>query len=407
MGYTKDVIKGASWLGAFKFFTRFLSFFRTIIVARILSPYQFGIFGIATLILSLIEILTETGINVFLVQKKEDVDKYINTAWVVSILRGFLISIFIIMGSKFVSDFFKNPEVFPLLILIGAVPFIRGFINPSITYFQKKLQFHKEFYYRSSIFFVETLIAVLLVIMMRNPVALIYGLIGGAIFEVIISFLFVKPRPGFKFNKKIFSEIVSSGKWVTASGVFTYLFQNADNIIVGRMLGTASLGIYDMAYSIAILPISEISDIALRVTFPIYVKISEEKERLKKAYIKTTLLIAVLVLPVLFLFLMFPEQLILLFLGQKWIEAADILRVLAIFVVIATLGSASSSVFYAVKKQKYVTTITAISFAVMAVSVIPLIIAFGLVGAGIAEILGSISAIPFVVYYLLKVFSQK
>ena len=70
MGYTKEAIKGVSWLGAFRLFARVLSFLRTIIVARILSPAQFGVYGIAALALSLIEILTETGINVFLVQNK-------------------------------------------------------------------------------------------------------------------------------------------------------------------------------------------------------------------------------------------------------------------------------------------------------------------------------------------------
>ncbi|MEK7502621.1 MAG: oligosaccharide flippase family protein [Patescibacteria group bacterium] len=407
MGYTKEAIRGASWLGAFKIFARTLSFLRIIIIARILSPSQFGVYGVATLVLALIEILTETGINIFLVQKKEHAENYLSTAWIVSILRGFLISLVIFSSSFFVAGFFKSQEVLPLLMLISLVPAIRGFINPSIVYFQKNLNFHKEFYYRSSVFLIETVISILCVIVLKDPIALIYGLIGGSIFEVIISFLFVKPRPDFKFKKQLFSEIISSGKWVTASGIFTYLFLNADNIVVGRVLGTASLGIYDMAYSIAILPISEVSDIVLRVTFPVYVRISEEKERLKKAYIKTTLLIAVLVLPVLFLFLVFPEQLILLFLGRQWTDAADILKVLAIFAVISTIGSTSSAVFYAVKKQKYVTIISAISFVVMITSIIPLISAFGLVGAGIAVIFGSISATPFVVYYLLKVFSEK
>src|SRR3989344_9285412 len=149
MGYTKEAIKGVSWLGAFRLFARVLSFLRTIIVARILSPSQFGVYGIATLLLSLIEILTETGINVFLIQKKDDIDRYINTAWIVSIIRGLLISIVIISSARFVSDFFRNPEVFPLLMLIGVVSFIRGFINPSVVKFQKELNFNKEFYYRS------------------------------------------------------------------------------------------------------------------------------------------------------------------------------------------------------------------------------------------------------------------
>lgn len=403
MGYTREAIKGISWLGAFRLFTRVLSFLRTIIIARILSPSQFGVYGIATLLLSLIEILTETGINVFLIQKKEDIGRYINTAWIVSIIRGFLISTVIIISARFVSDFFRNPEVFPLLMLISVVSFIRGFINPSVVKFQKELNFNKEFYYRSSIFLIETIASILLLLVMKNPIALIYGLLAGAIFEVIISFKFIKPVPTFNYNGKFLKEIMSNGKWVTGAGIFGYLFQNGDNVVVGRVLGTGPLGIYDMAYSISTLPLNEVSDIVARVTFPVYVKISDDKKRLRRAYIRTILLTALFALPLLLLLLLFPQQLILLFLGPNWIEAADVLRVLAVFSMLSILGSPSGAVFYAVKKQKYLTVISIVSFVVMIASIFPLINQFGLIGAGIAAILGSLAALILMIYYLIKV----
>src|SRR3989344_3487262 len=119
MGYTKEAIKGVSWLGAFRLFTRLLSFLRTIVIARILSPSQFGVYGIAVLALSLVEILTETGINVFIVQRKENIRKYINTAWIISIIRGVLISSLIFISSFFVSAFFKSPDALSLLMLVS------------------------------------------------------------------------------------------------------------------------------------------------------------------------------------------------------------------------------------------------------------------------------------------------
>ncbi len=403
MGYTKEAIKGISWLGAFRLFTRALSFLRTIIIARILSPSQFGVYGIAALVLSLIEILTETGINVFLIQNKEDISKYIGTAWIVSIIRGVLISALIFALSFFVSAFFNSPDALALLMLVSVVPLVRGFINPSIARFQKDLHFHKEFFYRSGIFLIETVVAIALVVMIKSPIALIYSLIAGAIFEVVISLLVVKPAPVIEFNKKIFKKIVSHGKWITGSGIFSYLFQNADNMIVGKMLGIGPLGIYDMAYNISTLPLNEISDIVARVTFPVYVRISDDKRRLRRAYLRTIFVTTVLVSPILLLFLLFPKQLIIIFLGSKWIQAADILRVLAIFAMFSILGSPSGAVFYAVKKQKYLTFISAISATVMIISIFPFIKIFGLIGAGMAVILGSLAVFPLMIYYLIKV----
>lgn len=403
MGYTREAIKGFSWLGAFRLFTRALSFLRTIIVGRILSPTQFGVYGIAALVLSLIEILTETGINVFLIQNKENIGKYISTAWIISIIRGVLIFSLIFSSSFFVAGFFKSPDALALLMLVSLVPLIRGFINPSVAKFQKDLQFHKEFYYRSGVFLIETITAISLIVIIKNPIALIYSLISGAIFEVIMSLLFINPVPIMKFSKKIFKEIISQGKWITGAGIFSYLFQNADNAVVGKTLGTGTLGIYDMAYSISTLPLNEISDIVARVTFPVYVRMSDDKKRLRWAFTKTIILTSLLVFPILLLFLLFPEQLILLFLGANWIQATNILRILAIFAIFSILGSPSGALFYAVKKQKYLTIISIVSFVVMIVSIFPLINQFGLVGAGIAVILGSFAALPLMIYYLIKV----
>lgn len=406
MGYTKEAIKGVSWLSAFRLVARGLSFIRTLVIARILSPYQFGVYGIAGLVLALIEILTETGINVFLIQKKDDIGRYINTAWIVSIIRGALISMIILVSSKAVSIFFKNPDVVPLLLIISTVPLIRGFINPSIVRFQKELNFNKEFSYRSSIFLIETAISIVLLFILKNPIALIYGLVGGAIFEVFISFQFASPKPVLKFQKDIFKEIIVRGRWITSGGILGYLFENADNMVVGRILGASSLGIYDMAYSISMLPISEVSDIVARVTFPVYVKISSDLERLKKAYIKTSVITLVLVVPILLLLLLFPKELILIVLGAKWIAAENVIRIIAIFALVSSLSSPTGAVFFALERQKYQTLLTGIGLFVMLASIVPLVNSYGIVGAGVAATIGSAITLPFRIYFLAKVFTR-
>jgi O-antigen/teichoic acid export membrane protein len=380
MGYLRIAAIGASWIGALKIFSRGISILRTVILARILSPSQFGVFGIATLALSMIETLTETGINVVLVQKKESIEEYINTAWIISIARGFVIFLVIFLSAGFVSNFFKSKEAYQLLLLVSFVPLIRGFINPAIAKFQKELKFQKEFYYRLSILLVEAIISLILVIITKNTISLVWGLIGGAVFEVMISFIVVRPIPVLKFNKVIFREIISRSKWITSSGIFGYLFANGDNIVVGKALGTSSLGIYDMAYTIALLPTTELAEVVARVTFPVYVQFSEDKRRLMRAYIKTTSLIALITFPIVLLFFIFPTQLIHVFLGDKWLEAAGILQIMSIFAFIAAVFSPSGAVFYSVKKQKYNFIISVIAFFVMIIMIYPLVLNWGLIG---------------------------
>ncbi|MEK7470665.1 MAG: oligosaccharide flippase family protein, partial [Patescibacteria group bacterium] len=149
MGYFKETLSGLGWMSTLRVIVRGLAIVKIAILARILLPSQFGTYGIALLVLGLLEMLTETGINVFLIQEKDTLEEYLDSAWVVSILRGILISIVILISVPFVVWFFGSPQVSSLLYLIAGVGFIRGFINPMAVKFQKSLEFKKEFSFQS------------------------------------------------------------------------------------------------------------------------------------------------------------------------------------------------------------------------------------------------------------------
>ena len=150
MGYSSEAIKGVSWVSLLRFVFRSSGFLRTAVLARLLTPHQFGLFGVAAIVLGLVEMFTETGINVFLIQMREKniLDKYIDTAWTVSIIRGLIIGLLIIITSPLIAKFFNSPTSIYLLMLISLVPIIRGFINPAIVNFQKHLRFQNDFWFR-------------------------------------------------------------------------------------------------------------------------------------------------------------------------------------------------------------------------------------------------------------------
>ena len=404
MGYLKDTIKGVSWMGGFRLFSRLIALGRTAILARLLLPAQFGVYGIATLALVFLEIFTETGINVFLVQEKKNIDEYINTAWVVSIVRGTLISLLILLVTPLIISFFNSPDARPLLLLISLVPFLRGFINPSIVKFQKELQFNKEFWFRSSIFIFDSTVAVILVLLTHSPIGLIWGFLAGVVLEIILSFIFVKPTPKFTFEKDKVKEIIGRGKWVTASGVFGYLASQGDDAVVAKILNTASLGLYQMAYRLSMLPGTEITEVASKVTFPVYVRISSDKKRLLKAYIKTVTGVALLVIPVGLMLFIFPKQIINIVLGNRWIEAAPALKILAVFGAVGAIAGTRNVVFYSLKRQDIVARISFIKFLVLAVTIVPLTINYGIIGAALSSLISVIIILPFTVYYLIRVF---
>ncbi len=404
MGYKKDVIKGISWIGLLRFATKAVGFLEAIILAKILVPAQFGAYGIALLALGLLEVITESGVNIVLVQEKE-IDKHINSAWIVSICRGILISVILFACAQFISNFFRSEESLPLLQLISVVPLIRGFINPAVVKLQKELRFAKDFMFRFVILFIDTFISIVATYILQNPIGIIIGLLTGVLVELLASFVIISPRPELKFEIKYISKILNRGKWVTVSTIFDYLFHNADNIVVGKLLGAASLGVYQLAYSIAAIPLIEIGRVFVHVTVPILINISSDRKRLKNAYFKTIAGISLITAPFALLFASFP-QIFTIILGEKWAGLTVVVPILAVLGFIKSVSLSSTALFLSVKKQEYTTIITLVNILGLIVSVIPLSLAYGIFGAGLSALIGSLIAIPFIIYYTHKAFGQ-
>lgn len=406
MGYTKDTIKGVSWIGLLRMSTRGVSFLRTLILARLLSPAQFGIFGIAILVTAFLEILTETGINVILIQEKEDIKKYINSAWIVSIIRGFLIGLIIFLSASFIANFFNSLPSEILIQLISLVPLIRGFINPFSIKFQKHLEFHKEFWYRLVIFSFDAVIATLFAYITQNAISLVFGLIAGALLEVLLSFLVIKPLPNLSFNKNYLLKLFHSGRWITAYGIFNYLGENFDNLVVGKLLGAFPLGIYQMAYKISYIPISEISDVVNKVIFPVFAKIEVNREKLVNAFKKTTLIVSALAIPTGVFIFVFSKEIVILLLGDRWVEVGPILKILSFYGVIRAIYGPSTALFLSLKKQKYITVMTSVRLFGLFITIVPFVSRYGMLGAAYSALFSSAIEIPVVIYFIFLILKE-
>jgi lipopolysaccharide exporter len=403
MGYFKHAAKGITWMGALRATIRGLTFVRLAILARLLSPQEFGLFGIASIFLALLEIITETGINVFFIQKEGELDEYKNAAFVVSIFRGLVISLILVATAPFVVKFFHSPQSLSLILLISIVPFIRGFINPAVVKFQRDLEFNKEFLLRVLIFIGDTLVAITVGIITKSAICLVLGMITGVVIEVIISQMMIKPRPKFEFNTLKIKHIFSRGKWVTLSGVLQYIYSNTDSIVIGRMLNTLDLGYYQMAYKISTLPITEISDIFYKVTFPVFVRFNDDKERLRKAFLKTLLTVSVLVIPIGLCLFFFSKEIVMIVLGEKWMGIVNILKILSIYGIVRAASGEFPALFLSVKKQEYVMFVSLFSVIVILISIIPLVLKYGVIGAGISVLIGTVLTLPLIVYFSYKI----
>lgn len=408
MGYLKKSLISVTWVSAFRVAYRLLSVARTIVLARLLTPIQFGDFGIASLVLALVEIFTETGINVFLVQQEDDdaVIHYLDTAWVISIVRGLIIAAIVAIASFPVSHFFNNPASQSLVLLMAIVPLIRGFINPAEAKFQKHLRFNQEFYFRTAIMLADAAVALTIAFIYKTPISLIVGLIAGALTECAISLIFIHPKPHFHADKKQAKEIIGSGKWITGAGIASYFASKGVDISIGKLLSTGSLGMYQMGYKFSVLFVDEMVEMINRVAFPVYARIGGDRTRLRAAFLKTYIGFASIVGIFMLIVALFAKPIVDLLLGPSWSEATRYLQLLCLVGFGIALATPTNPLFLAVKKQRYLTHVVLVQLIVFAVCIIPIIAAPSLEKIILASFISLVASIPLRTIYAIKIFSS-
>jgi O-antigen/teichoic acid export membrane protein len=404
MGYSRLAIKSFSWVGLLRIIFRAAGFVRTAFLARILTPSQFGVFGIGVIMLGLVEMFTETGINVFLIQDASDsaVEEYLDTAFVVSVLRGIMITLIIWISIPLIIRFFNTKEALPILLVISLVPVVRGFINPAIINFQKQLNFSADFYFRTIIITTDALVAIFTAYILKNPISLAYGLLAGSIVEVILSHLFIKPSPKLNFNQIQFKHIIHQGKWVTSAGVMSYFAGKSPDIALGKIFSTSALGFYQMAYRFAILPIEEISEVINKVSFPIFVKLTNDTPRLKNAFRKNSIVYLSVSAGYCLFILIFAEPLTSLLLGSQWQSITPILKAMSIAGIFYALNSITNPIILAKNHQRQLSHLTMIRLITMLFVIIPLTYNYGIIGSVFAFTLSLLTPLPYRFYLLRK-----
>ncbi len=404
MSYKKEALFGVGWITLLRFVTRVITFIRLAILGRILTPLQFGFFGIASLFLSILEIFTETGINVFLVQYKGKIDDYIDSAWVVSVLRGFLLCFLIYSTAGLVAGFFNSNGARFIIVLMSAVPLIRGFINPTIITYQKELTFNNEFKLRSTLFLVDGFVSIIVGIITRDAVAFAWGQIGSALVEVALSYILFPLWPKLRFESEKVKHVIARGWPVTFTGIFSYFADNSDNITVGKILGASTLGIYQVAYKFSTLPITEITNVINQVIFPVYSKFSDDRTRLKRAFVQVTLASGIGGFLLGSFIYIFARPIILIFMGNQWAAAIPAIQILAIYGICRTIFGSFSALFLSVGKQDFVAQMTFCRVAALVICVVPLVARFGMYGAGVAMLISILVEIPVISYFTYRTF---
>jgi len=384
---SQRVVIGGFWVFALKIVQRILNLIRLIILARILAPHDFGLLGIALLTMATLDTFSQTGFQAALIQKKDDIESYLNSAWTVQILRGFVLFAVLYLIAPYAALFFDAPEARFIIPVIGISILLQAFTNIGVIYFQKELEFNKQFIYQLSGTLADFIVAVSAALILKSVWALVFGLVAGNFVSFIVSYLIHSYRPRLSSDLGKARELFIFGKWIFGSTILIFLITQGDDIFVGKLLGVTALGFYQLAYRISNLPATQITHVISQVTFPAYSKLQDDIPKLREAYLKVLQVTAFLSFPIAGLIFVLAPDFTKIFLGEKWMPMVPAMQVLVLAGLVRSIAATAGPIFYAVGKPKIDTRLQIIRLSVLAVLIYPFTIKWGILGTSIVVFL--------------------
>ncbi|TYS59953.1 MOP flippase family protein [Sutcliffiella horikoshii] len=346
---TKQILSGAKWTALSTIIITVIQIVQFAILGNLLTKEQFGVVGMITTVVIFTQILLDMGFSAAIIQKEKVSDEQLSTLYWLNIIVGILLFIGLFFASPLIAGFYNQPELIPLIKVLG----IMFLIAPIGQQFQYLLQKDLNFNLLSRIEVATNLASFISLLVM---IFLIQELYAYVISQVILNSLkgilyfavySKKWKPSFVFNLSSIRELMSFGVFQLMSRLVNRVGANIDYILIGRFLGAEALGIYSLAYQVVTIPVMKINPIITRVAFPVFSRSQSDNKLLIEGFLNVTKMLALVSLPLLLGLMAISDLFIEVFFGARWLDATPILEILAIVGILRVLMNPNGSIILA------------------------------------------------------------
>lgn len=368
---------------------------RTAVLARLLTPAVFGIFGIAMLAMRSLETVSATGFAQALIQRPSAGRGDLDTAWTLTVIRSFILASILYFAADAVAGFYETPAARPVIRAIAVCVLLRGFDNVGLVNLKRNLQFARTAVYEIACSFIGLAVTILAAFALRNEWALVIGMLVGMAAHSLGSYLVVDYRPVLTLEWSRAKSLYGFGFWIFAAAVTEYLAEQGDKIVMAKLLSVEALGFYTVAFSLSRLPGLLIGVVA-RVLFPAFCAYQHQPDRLKNHFIRTLRIIPSATIPLCVMMAVLSTSLVRWYLGEKWLPSAPLLQLLAMSMLIRTIGSSAGALFNATGHPEWSFYLLLARTTALAVLVYPLTVStgWGMRGTACAVLFSTACGLP-------------
>ena len=216
------VLRSGAWASIGESSVVVLSFIKLVIIARLLSPEMFGLMGLCNIVIRAFETFTRPGIGQALIQRTSPFDEARDTAFTLLLVRGVLLALLLLVAAPVTAGFYEEQQLEKMLQALSLVFIVGGLTNVNTIARRKELDFRAITFLQQATALLGTIVTIGLAFWFKSVWALVVGQISTTLFNAILSYYFVPGRPRCEFDWKIAKELMSYGKFITASSAIVF-----------------------------------------------------------------------------------------------------------------------------------------------------------------------------------------
>ena len=371
-------------------------------LARLLSPADFGLMAIAFVAILFLEAISTTGIHHALIQRREAPETLFDTAWTAGLLRSGFIATCLVATAPMLGHLFGAPAAVPVLRAMALFALLQGLTNVAIAMLNRNLMFGRYYVLQISGIVADLCVAVPLAFWLGTVWALVWGAIAHAAARVVVSFLVHPYRPRIRLDRDELRELYRYGRWVTISSALEWALTEGVHGATGYLLGVRVLGVYRVAWRIASVPVGQIAEPVARVTIGAYARLQDSPDRIDRAYRRVTAATALVVWPAAVAIVLYAAPIVRVLLGERWLDAVDVVQILALAGLLRSATGTWRSLFQGIGRPEAHASAAAGELAVVLALLWPLTREFGALGPAMAVAIGGAAGVVLAVAMLSR-----
>jgi len=379
----REAVEGVFWTTGATAMARLVSFLKTIVLARLLAPADFGLFGTAIAACAALQVFSETGATTLLVQKKDISDRYWHSGQVISAVRGMVLCVFMLLSSGFIAGFYDRPALGSILRVMALYFLLEGFYNIALVQLQKHMRFKRRVAIVQVADLLGSIGAIVMGITFRSVWALVFGKVFTSFCLLVLSWLLLDYRPRFRFDRSLGREFLTFGRPMFLVSVLVYIITSVDDLILGKVLGMTMLGYYTMAYGLANIPTLQVARTISQVAFPAYARMQDDPEKLRSGFTGIFFYSTISIAPISVGLAVLSREFTMVVLEPKWEPMIPILTILAFLGLFRGIASTIGPLLLGSGHPKFLRNMKLLEFSIFALGIYPVITRAGLGGVSL------------------------